>query len=230
MKDDYSTKLTDLEATARMFYAVLCATPQTSETQEYVSDFANKITTMFGKRIEAVVEETSEAEAEETSEEQAEAEETSEEQAETEQAEETSEDQPQADKKKVKKPRKVVPDELRCEGRIWGVKCDGSERCSKAAKINGLCGQHAKMATECRTPCTMNESRTKLIGLVHGRITDYQVGEPDMPPYKDNDNYVVLQWSGGEVGERIKKGIREGTCLVRPTHKCARARWASDPA
>ena len=210
-----------------MFYAVLCATPQTPETQEYVSDFANKITTMFGKRIEAVVEETSEEQAvvEETSEEQAE--ETSQEQAET---EETSEDQPQADKKKVKKPRKVVPDELRCEGRIWGEKCDGSERCSKAAKIKGLCGQHAKMATECPTPCTMNESKTKMIGLVHGRITDYQVGEPDMPPYKDEDNYVVLQWSGGEVGERIKKGIREGTCLVRPTHKCARARWASHPA
>ena len=115
----------------------------------------------------------------------------------------------------------MVPDELRCEGRIWGKKCDGSERCSKAAKINGLCVQHAKMAAECPTPCTMNASGTKLIGLIHGRITDYQKDEPDMPPYKDKDNYVVMEWSGGEVGERIKKGIQEGTFLLRPTQKSA---------
>lgn len=232
-----SQPMLEIAVKMRELQSMLELLPNTVGRQELVSDFANMIATKYGKilsisnemalpiakPVECFVDPATSVlpKTEETS-------------AKNQPNQETSHVDLEGNvlgEKKIKstvvKTRKVVPDELRCEARIWGEKCDGTERCSKTAKINGLCGTHARMATVCPKACTLNETGTKLIGLGHGRITDFQEGEPGMPPYKDKNNYLVIGWWGGEVAKHIKKAIAEGTCLTRETKECAKSRWSA---
>ena len=95
--------------------------------------------------------------------------------------------------KPKRKPRKIPPPECRCMARIWGTG-SGRDQCKYAKKEGDLCSKHAKKAAICSQPCT--HINGKSIGLWMGRIDQFQVGEPGVPPYKDVEGKPVISWTG----------------------------------
>lgn len=127
--------------------------------------------------------------------------------------------QKSAPKEKPKKERTAN----RCEARIWGDDHDGNERCFFSAGENGLCTKHAKAEAECCVPCSVSEDGTKRLGLFYGRINQFQDGEPNIPPYKDSNGIVRIQWTSDLMRRHISNEIQEGRCrLEQPKTKTTR--------
>ena len=114
----------------------------------------------------------------------------------------------------TKKPatKKPIEEADRCQSRIWGDKNDGTERCSRQSVENGLCTQHRKLEVECCIPCSRDEDG-KRKGLWMGRITQFQEGEPGIPPYKNADDIVCIKWKS-PIKEHIDKQVAEGHCWL----------------
>ena len=130
--------------------------------------------------------------------------------------------------KKVKsapKPRKERDPEKRCQARVWGDG-DGTAQCSFGAGVNGLCTKHAKAEAECCVPCSVGSDGTKRLGLFYGRINQFQEGEPNIPPYKDTNGIVRIQWTSELMRRHISNKIQEGTCRLskEPKTKATKAK------
>lgn len=114
--------------------------------------------------------------------------------------------------------RKEKPKKVRianqCEARIWGNDHDGNERCFFSAGENGLCTKHAKAEAECSVPCCVGSNGAKHLGLFYGRINQFQEGEPNIPPYKDVNGIVRIQWSSDLMRRHISNEIQEGRCRL----------------
>ena len=113
--------------------------------------------------------------------------------------------------KKAAAPKKPKNDAGQCECRVWGEKHDGTEQCSFKAVRNGLCTRHANAADVCSVPCTLDEDG-KHSGLWMGRITDFQEGEPGIPPYKTKEGRVCIEWDA-PFNEHINSQIAAGNCF-----------------
>lgn len=118
--------------------------------------------------------------------------------------------QKSAPKEKPKKERTAN----QCEARIWGNDHDGNERCFFSAGENGLCTKHAKAETECCVPCSVSSDGTKRLGLFYGRINQFQEGEPNIPPYKDSNGIVRIQWTSDLMRRHISNQIQQGRCRL----------------
>lgn len=93
------------------------------------------------------------------------------------------------------------PNDGRCEARIWykdenEVASEGLDRCRRSnttpSSRNGLCPQHASLDEKgngCEPFTLVNGLHS---GLWHGRINEYQQGEPGIPPYKNANNQVIV--------------------------------------
>ena len=116
---------------------------------------------------------------------------------------------------KEPKTRKEREPEARCQARIWGDG-DGTSQCSFGAGVNGLCTKHAKCETEACIPCQVT-GEGKVKGLYMGRITEFQEGEPNIPPYKDSNGIVRIFWTRGEANARILDGLKDGSHTLGPS-------------
>lgn len=134
-----------------------------------------------------------------------------------------------ATKDKPKKERTVVEKAPQCEGRIWGSLHDGNERCSFSAGPNGLCTKHAKAEAECCIPCSYSPDGEKRLGLFYGRINQFQEGEPNIPPYKDTNNIVRIQWNSDIIRSHISNEIEKGRCRLLKKPKATKTRPAAQP-
>ena len=126
-------------------------------------------------------------------------------------------EQPEGDSvptKKQRRKRSSSGPKFQCEARIWGKLHDGTERCSKRAVQNGLCGGHAKQEAECAVPCTVNSDGSKRVGLYMGRINEFEEDEPNIPPYMDYDGYVRIHWNSDKMRKHIQEGLRVGRCTL----------------
>ena len=116
---------------------------------------------------------------------------------------------------KEPKAKKERSPEDRCQARVWGDG-DGTAQCSFGAGVNGLCTKHAKCETEACIPCQVT-AEGKVKGLYMGRITEFQEGEPNIPPYKDSKNIVRIFWTSGEANTRIIDGLKDGSHTLGPS-------------
>ena len=112
------------------------------------------------------------------------------------------------------KSRKKTEPEDRCQARVWGDG-DGTSQCSFSAGSNGLCTKHSKAEAECAIPCQVTPEG-KVRGLYMGRITDFQDGQANIPPYMDSDNIVRINWPKGEARSVISRGLDNGECVLGP--------------
>ena len=116
---------------------------------------------------------------------------------------------------KEPKTRKERDPEGRCQARVWGDG-DGTAQCSFGAGANGLCTKHSKCEAEACLPCQVTiEGKVK--GLYMGRITEFQEGEPNIPPYKDSKNIVRIFWTSGDANTRILDGLKDGSHTLGPS-------------
>lgn len=134
-----------------------------------------------------------------------------------------------APKDKPKKERTVREKPLLCEARIRGTELDGSERCTFSAGPNGLCTKHAKAEAECSIPCSYSSDGKKRLGLFYGRINQFQDGEPNIPPYKDSNNIVRIQWNSDFMRSHISNEIKEGRCRLLKTPKAKKTTSKTTP-
>jgi len=114
----------------------------------------------------------------------------------------------------IPKSRKKTEPEDRCQARVWGDG-DGTSQCSFSACSNGLCTKHSKAEAECAIPCQVTPEG-KVRGLYMGRITDFQDGQANIPPYKDSNNIVRINWPKGEAKSVISSGLENGECVLGP--------------
>ena len=123
------------------------------------------------------------------------------------------------------KTKKVVPEECRCQARLWpaakdGGAEDGTDQCSMTAGPSGLCTRHAKSEAVCSIPLSLDENGHHK-GLWHGRMSQMQEGEPGIPPYKDANNIVRLQMTyvAPSLKEYIQKELEAGKCIMPGSKK-----------
>lgn len=132
---------------------------------------------------------------------------------------------------KPKKEQKVREKPLQCEARIWGSgpEHNGNERCSFNASLNGLCTKHAKAETECCIPCTLDRDGKKHLGLFYGRINQFQKGEVNIPPYKDLNNILRVQWTSEFMRRHISNEIEQGRCRLLKNPKAKKTTTKTTP-
>ena len=106
-----------------------------------------------------------------------------------------------------------------CMARVW-QSGSGLDQCARG-RIDGqdYCKTHAKKAMCGVTACQVEEEGKGLasvpaklrIGLWCGRIDEWQDGEEGIPPYKDSDGIIRIEWSNETIKARIASELEEGT-------------------
>ena len=107
----------------------------------------------------------------------------------------------------------------RCMARVW-QSGSGLDQCTRA-RIEGqdYCKSHAKKAAFGVAACQVATEGKGLatvpaklrIGLWCGRIDEWQDGEEGIPPYKDGEAIIRIEWSNETIKARIAVELEEGT-------------------
>ena len=98
--------------------------------------------------------------------------------------------------------------EHQCCARVWGSG-SGFDQCSFAAKEGDFCTKHAKQAEITCEPCQVDDDGKK-VGLVCGRIDQFQDGEDGVPPYKDASGVIRIEWTSSEMKARVEEEMEAG--------------------
>ena len=128
--------------------------------------------------------------------------------------------------KRSKSPRSrtstpIEPDE-QCMARIWGTG-SGLDQCSKRRQgVGEYCTRHGKAALLGVKACQVAEgSKLKVhvpnaerIGLWCGRIDEFQEGLEGIPPYRDADGIVRIEWDTDEFRTQLELDLAEGVAKM----------------
>ena len=107
----------------------------------------------------------------------------------------------------------------RCMARVW-QSGSGHDQCTRT-RVDGVdyCKSHAEKALEGVLACTVAPEGKNLatvpaklrIGLWCGRVDEWQNGEEGIPPYKDTDGIIRIEWSSETMKARVAEQLEEGT-------------------
>ena len=125
-------------------------------------------------------------------------------------------------KKNTKRsPRTTTPKDPACQcmARVW-QSGSGLDQCARV-RVDGqdYCKTHAKKAVIGVKACQVAPEGKGLaavpakmrIGLWCGRIDEWQDGEDGIPPYKDSDGIIRIEWSNETIKARIASELEQGT-------------------
>jgi len=107
----------------------------------------------------------------------------------------------------------------RCMARVW-QSGSGLDQCTRT-RLDGAdyCKSHAKKAVQGELACQVAPEGKSLanvpaklrIGLWCGRVDEWQDGEEGIPPYKDSDGIIRIEWSSETMKARLVEELEEGT-------------------
>ena len=115
-------------------------------------------------------------------------------------------------------PRATPEPGCRCMARVW-QSGSGHDQCAKSRADGDYCKTHAKKAAICPLAVQVAAEGKNLahvpaklkIGLWCGRIDQFQDGQDGIPPYKDSDGIVRIEWSSDEMRAVVEADIEAGT-------------------
>ena len=106
-----------------------------------------------------------------------------------------------------------------CMARVW-QSGSGHDQCTRR-RLHGseYCNSHAKKALQGVLACQVTPEGHNLaavpakmkIGLWCGRIDEWQGGKDGIPPYKDKEDIIRIEWSSEIMKTLIDKELEEGT-------------------
>jgi hypothetical protein len=114
--------------------------------------------------------------------------------------------------------RLVLPQEDRCMARVWRSG-SGRDQCSKFRADGDYCKSHAKESAIGERAIQVHPDSfdlahvpgTDRVGLWTGRIDEFQDGEDGVPPYKDRDGIIRIQWTSEDMKARVAAEVDAGT-------------------
>ena len=109
------------------------------------------------------------------------------------------------------------PDE-RCMARVWQTG-SGCDQCSKSRADGDYCKSHAKKAAIGELAIQVHPDSVGLahvpasarLGLWCGRIDEFQDGEDGVPPYKDQEGIIRIEWTSDDMKARVSAEVDAGT-------------------
>ena len=122
-------------------------------------------------------------------------------------------------------------DDEKCMARVWRSG-SGNEQCLKNPTTGEYCTKHAKKAMETEQPCLVNQDGKKR-GLFCGRIDQYQDNRVGIPPYKDHNNILRIEWNLPKMTHIVSTELENGistlcSCSINACawceNRCTRAR------
>lgn len=96
----------------------------------------------------------------------------------------------------------------KCMARVWRTG-SGNEQCLKNPRSGDYCTKHAKEAMETDQPCQVNQDGKKR-GLFKGRIDKYQDNREGIPPYKDHNNILRIEWNLPKMKHIVSTELENG--------------------
>ena len=121
-------------------------------------------------------------------------------------------------KARTSTPRATPEPGCRCMARVW-QSGSGHDQCAKSRVDGDYCKAHAKKAAICPLAVQVADEGKNLahvpaklkIGLWCGRIDEFQDGREGIPPYKDSDGIIRIEWSSDEMRAVVEADIEAGT-------------------
>ena len=114
--------------------------------------------------------------------------------------------------------RTALSPEERCMARVWQTG-SGGDQCSRSRADGDYCKSHGKKATIGELAIQVHPDSIGLahvpasarLGLWCGRIDEYQDGEDGVPPYKDHEGIVRIEWTSDDMKARVAAEVDAGT-------------------
>ena len=121
-------------------------------------------------------------------------------------------------KKRAGTPRVAPGPEERCMARVWQTG-SGMDQCFKSRADGDYCKSHAKKAIIGELAIQVHPDSQGLahvpasarIGLWCGRIDEFQDGESGVPPYKDPNGVIRIEWTSDDMKARVASDVDAGT-------------------
>lgn len=100
----------------------------------------------------------------------------------------------------------------KCMARVWRTGT-GNDQCSMSQANGDYCATHAKQAKETEQPCQVNQDGKKR-GLFFGRIDQYQDNREKIPPYKDHNNILRIEWNLPKMKYIVSTELENGISIL----------------
>ena len=104
-------------------------------------------------------------------------------------------------------PRAAPEAGCRCMARVW-KSGSGFDQCTKSRADGDYCKSHGKQAAITETACQVVNGKKS--GLFLGRIDQFDADAPSLPPFKDQNGIIRIEWTSEEFVEVLESQREAG--------------------